>query len=259
MSDARFERYFSLRKSGALREAYFELQAIMRDYPKWSKQGDLYVWCAEFELLLDGDADRALELLDTASELGCVNLPPYHSMRGAALCKRGDRREGLEEIRKSIAIDPSDLNVAALLDQVLEEDWPECVRMCQEILRRDSGHCMAHVCLAWDAKYRGDRDEAIRLAKDAERLAHSDVEFFRLGCLYHELEEQQSAIEAYLQADRLDYEEKGLVYAAVAACYFEMYDNVAAKRYLAIALEHSPDDEYVRSMRTRIEQGDEGD
>jgi tetratricopeptide (TPR) repeat protein len=260
VTEPQFETYFSLRKRGAFREAYSELQAIMEKRPRWSKQGDLYVWCAEFELLLNGDMGKAQEYLDTALKLGCVHLSAYHSIRGAVLCQIGDRREGIAELRRSIALDPSDWNVATLMIASEEGDWPECVQTCQEILRQDPHHCMAHVCLAWDANHKGDRDKAMLLAKDAGRFAHSALELHKVACLYHALGELQSAIEAYLEADRLGYEEKGVTYAAVATCYFQRKDYPTGNKYLAIAIEHSPEDEYVRSVKAlaESEEGDRG-
>ncbi|NLH41775.1 MAG: hypothetical protein GX448_08040 [Planctomycetes bacterium] len=223
----------------------------MIDHPEWSKQGDLHVWCAEFELLLHGDMCRAEEFLNNASKLGCLDMSAYHSIRGAVLCERGQRQAGIEELRKSISLEPSDSNVASLM----REDTSECASVCEEILRENASHCMAHVCLAYAAAQAGDKAKAMSLARRARQLAHSAIEFFGVGCLLHALEESHDAVEACLEAERLGYEAKGIVYAAVAACYSDMQDDAAAKQYLSRAMQHNAEDEYVREIRDVWEGG----
>jgi tetratricopeptide (TPR) repeat protein len=244
-----FETYFSLRERGALREAYAELRTIMKKHSRWSKQGDLYVWCAEFELLVYHNVDKAQELLDEAATLGCVHMAPYHGIQGTVLCEKGDRLAGIEEYCKCVALDPSDFNMATLLSELSAVDGAPCVRVCEGILRQNPTHCIAHVYLAREAQKKGNAGKALLLAKRAERMAHSAIDFYEIGRLYHELEEFRSAADAFLQAERLGFETKGVIYATLADCHFAMEEDDIARNYLAWALRHDPQNEYVKAIK----------
>ena len=70
MHKSDFDEYFALRSKGMFREAYSVLCEILESSPRWSKVGDLYVWCAEFELLWNDDICKAQSFLERACELG---------------------------------------------------------------------------------------------------------------------------------------------------------------------------------------------
>jgi tetratricopeptide (TPR) repeat protein len=255
MPRSEFETYLALREQHAFREAYTELRTVMNDYPEWSKIGDVYVWCAELELLTNADAHAAQLLLDEASRLGCTQMAPHHRVHGIVLCRTGDRDAGIEELRKSIVLDRSVVNLTALAMELSDTDDGSATDVCEEILRQEPSNCVAHACLARVAHKAGDKGNAIVLAKRAETLARFSGEFYEIGGLYADIGEFCFAINAYFEAERLGYEVKSVLYAAIAECYFMLQDDSLAERYLAWAMRHNSEHQYVKTIKNMIDKG----
>ena len=103
---ANFDDYFALYGKGAYREAYAVLRDIMESQTRWSKVGDMYVWCADLELLVNDDVRKARELLDKAGELDCHFMARYYSCFGYVLWRTGEAEKGIDYLEKSVALDP---------------------------------------------------------------------------------------------------------------------------------------------------------
>jgi len=92
------------------------------------------------------------------------------------------------------------------------------------------------------------------MAKRAEELQQSVDDLVEIGRLYHELEKFQSAINKYLEAEKLGYEEKWLLYAAISDCYLSLKDVSQARSYLEQAIRCNPEKEYVKEVRRKYEE-----
>ena len=92
------------------------------------------------------------------------------------------------------------------------------------------------------------------MAKRAEELASSVRDVFELGRLYHQSEEFQSAINKYLEAKKLGYENQGILYAAIASCYLALEDESSARKYAEWALRSNPENDYVKDVWSEYEE-----
>lgn len=245
---ADFDDYFALHAKGAFREAYAVLREILDTDPRWSKVGDLYVWCAELELHLTDDLSKVRQLLEKARDLGCRYPAPYLRARGMLRWRMGEHDEGIRDLEKSVELEPSITNLMTL-GKVLSEDADDrAFGVWQQVLDQDPNNCLAHVYLGVLSLKSGDRGKAILLAKRAERLAASAADYREVGRLYQQAQEFSSAIKAYLNAEGLGYERKGELYATLAVCYLSLGDNEAGRKYLQWAQKCDPENEYVRRV-----------
>jgi tetratricopeptide (TPR) repeat protein len=220
----------------------------MNRNPRLSSVGDPYVLCADLELLANDDIDKARDLLEKARELGCSNMGSYYSTRGFMLWRAGEREEGIAELERSVALNPTVTHLVRL-GRVLSADGDaRATEVWQRVLKQDATNCLAHIYIGIGAVKSGNRGQAMLMAKRSERLARSGRDYSEIGRLYQELGEFHSAIGAYLEGHRLDDEPKGPLYAAIAACYFSLGDNSNGRRYLQWAMKHSPQHEYVRHV-----------
>jgi tetratricopeptide (TPR) repeat protein len=255
MQTSDFDDYFALRKKGAYREAYAFLRNIMETQPCWSKIGDLYVWCADFELMLNDDLSKAGELLDKAEELGCAHMAPYYSERGYVLWRNGDHENGLRYLEKSVELDPSVTHLA-IFGKLLSSDHDKRAPwVWQRVLQQDPENCAAHIYLGMDAAAAGDRAKALLMAKRAEKLNPSADDVSEIGWLYEALDEYELALGAYQKANRLGEEPKGVSYAAIARCYFGLGDENAARKYAEWAMQCNPENEYVKAIWQHCQEG----
>lgn len=243
-----FDEYFALREKGAFREAYAVLREILDEYPQWSKVGDLYVWCAEFELLVNDDVRKARKLLDKACEFGCRFKASYYRELGYVLWRTGECEEGIRTLERCVELDPSVTHLTTLGKVLSSEGDERATGIWQRVLEHQPTNCRAHIYMGLDAARSSDRGKALLMAKRAEKLCSTAQDVHEIARLYFELEEFQSAIRAYLQADRLGCEPKGPLYAAVAACYFSLGENNTGRQYLSWAMKHDPEHEYVKDV-----------
>ena len=114
MRTSAFDEYLALYEKRQFREAYRVLCEIMQKDPQWSHSGDLYVWCAELEMLINDDAPKALRLLEKAGKLGCRHLDVYYNTRGFVRWRLGERTQGIRDLEKSVELVPSVRNLVTL-------------------------------------------------------------------------------------------------------------------------------------------------
>ncbi|MBN2315571.1 MAG: hypothetical protein JXM79_16705 [Sedimentisphaerales bacterium] len=248
MQKSDFDGYFALREKGAFREAYALLQDIIENQPQWSKIGDLYIWCADFELSLNDDLRKAGAFLDKAIELGCAHMAPYYSIRGYVLWRNGDHQNGLRHLEKSIELNPSVTNLATFGKLLSSDHDKRALWVWQRVLQKDPNNSMAHIYLGIDAAAAGDRAKALLMVKRAEKLSRSGRDFSEIGRLYKELGEFQLALDTYLKANRLGDEPKGVLYASIATCYFELGDERTGRKFADWALQYNPENDYVKKI-----------
>ena len=245
---ANFDEYFALCDKGAFDEAYTVLSDIMESEPRWSEVGDMYVWCAELELLVNDDLYRARQLLDKALALGCRFMANYYRTHGYVLWRAGERDRGIQELEMSISLKSSITNLKTL-GIVLSSDHDRCaISVCQRILKQDPKNCSAHIYLGIEAAKASERDRALLMVSCAENLDPTVRDFFGIGRLYHELGKYNKALGAYLEADSLGYEPKVPLYAAIAACYYLLGNYIKAIEYSSRAVDLDFNYDYAKDV-----------
>ena len=245
---ANFDDYFALYNKGSYREALAVLRDIIESEPRWSEVGDLYVMYAHLELLVNDDVHRARQLLDKASELGCSDMVNYYRVHGYVLWIIGERESGMQEIVKSIELEPRVSNLTTLGRILSFIDDKRAFGVWQKVLEKDQNDCLAHICIGMELAKSGDRGKALLMAKRAEKLNPSVKNVFEIGQLYEDLEKFQSALNAYLEANRHHYEPKGQLCADIANCYFSLGDYRAAVEYAIEAIELNCNEDYVKNV-----------
>jgi tetratricopeptide (TPR) repeat protein len=243
-----FDDYFDLYDKGAYREAYVVLNDIIQNRPGISKVGNMYVWCAELELLVNNDARKARQLLDKAHELGCSDMAYYYNILGYVLWRSGEHDVGKQYLEKSVVLETSISNLKTLGRILSHDNDKDGLRIWQRILEQDPDNCMAHIYLGIEASKSGDRDKALDMVKHAERLSPKPHDLVDIGRLYYELGQFQQALNFLFEADRGGYEPKGFLYSVVAACYCSMGNYDAAVDYALRAIDLNFDDDYAKEI-----------
>ena len=245
---ADFDDYFAFYEKGAYREAYAILRNIMKHESRWSKVGDMYLRCADLELLINDDLNRARQFLNKALKLGCSDMSFYYNTLGYVLWRVGERDRGKQYLEKSIELEPSISNLTPLGRILSHEDDKDAIKIWHRILEKEPNHCLAYVYLGIEAVKSGDRAKAFDMAKRAESLSPTIRNFYDIGRLYYDLEQYQNALDMFLKADRGHYEPKGSLYSDIAACYCSLGDNDTAIGYASRAIDLNFDDDYAKSI-----------
>ena len=92
------------------------------------------------------------------------------------------------------------------------------------------------------------------MAKRAEELQQSVDDLVDIGWFYHELEQFQYAINKYLEAEKLGYQEQWFLYAAIADSYLSLGEVGLSRKYLEQAVRCDPENEYVKEVRRKYEE-----
>lgn len=243
-------------EKGAFREAYDAFCEFVENDPRSSMVGDVYIKWADLELLANHNGRKALELLDRAQEMGCSQsqMAYYYMKRAEALWITGERQMALQCHERSVAAD-SDLFYLSTFARALScLNDNRALRVWQQVLDRDPENCLAHAYVGWEAAKSGDRDKALLMAKRAEELASSVRDVLDLGRFYDQSGEFQSAINKYLEAKKLGYEEQGPFYAAIASCYLGLEDESSARKYAEWAVRCDPENGYVKEVWSEYEE-----
>lgn len=235
------------------RACYAEAFSVFKDTvegnPRCLEMGDMYVLWADLELLVNYDAQRAQELLDTALEKGCADMAFYYAKRGAAFETAEQLEQAAQCYRKSVAEDTwvwyrRDLaRVLSLLDA------PEALTLWQQIVNECPESCVGCAFLSWEMAKSGDQDGAQRMEEKAQSLTGSLIDTYWVARLHHHREDFRNAIEWYLKAQDLGYGDKAVLNANIAGCYVSLGDAGAARAHLEIARKHDPGDKYVRYVQ----------
>lgn len=250
-----FGDVLAMYEKGNIRDAYATLCNVMENQPQWSKDGDVYTLWAELELLANHDPRKAIELLDKAQDVGCSEMGYYYMIHAEALWEAGEREMALQYFEKSVAAADASATKLANFAQALSCIHDKrAMRVWQCVLEKDPENCMAHTYVGWEAAKAGERDKAILMAKRAEELHPSVEEVADIGRLYHELEEFKTAINKYLEAKKLGYEERGLLNAAIGDCYLSLGEAGLARKYLKRAMRFNPENEYVKEIWREYEE-----
>ncbi|UCG58119.1 MAG: tetratricopeptide repeat protein [Phycisphaerales bacterium] len=240
--------YFVLKDASAARKY---VESALRFDPK---SGDAHLIWAQLEMQVSGDLSRARESLDAALEAGSVEEGDYYALHGYIEWESGACERAIEDYAKSVEADPTVSNLTMLASALSRTDDKRALRVWQRVLEKDPNSCTGQVGVAGEAAKLGDRDKALLMAKKAERLNPSADDVFLIALVYHRVEEFRTAIDKYLEADKLAFKDKGMLYAAVADCYRSLGDASATRKYIEWAVRRSPEDDYVKEVQRDCEE-----
>ena len=230
--------------------AYASLCKVMENETIWSKDGDVYSLWAKLELLANHNPRKALEHLEKAKQLNCPSIGYYYVVYAEALWDEGEHEKAIQYFEKGVVEDPNASHLGDLAWAYSFMRDKRAISVWQRVLEKDPESCLAHTFIGLEAARSGDRDKALLMAKRAEKLNPSIGELYDIGTVYHELCEFQSAINKYLEAKRLGYDEdkEGLLNAAIADCYISLGDSTEAQKYIQCAMRRYPENEYVKEI-----------
>ena len=241
---------------GAFADAYTLLCELIEKQSGLSKHGGICALLAELELLANDNASKAIELLDRAldGDRGGLDMIYYYRVRGKAMFDTGKYEEAVKNFEQAVALDDGVENLK-LLGQVLSEiNDSGAMGVWKQILEKDPKNCLACANLGIELVKSGDKGRAMLMARRAEKLNPSSEELYRIGLLYYDLDEYGMAINSFLEANRLGYEDKGFLYACVAACYLSMNEAVPARKYVQWAIRCNPENYYVKDVLHEYEE-----
>lgn len=233
---------------GQVRAAHAALSEMMQTDSRWSKDGDVYTLWAELELLANRDPRKALELLRKADEVGFSEKGYYYVVYAEALWDSGEHKTAIEYFERSVAADGGELHLTSFAQALSCARDERALDVWQEILQKDPRNCLAHIYVGFEAAISGDREKALFMAKCAGELQPSAEEAFDLARLYQDVREFKTAIDIYLKAEKLGYEELGPLHAAVADCYLSLGDVISGQKYAELGLRCSPENNYAKEV-----------
>jgi len=250
-----FQDVLPLIEKGAFDEAYRVFCEVIDNDPRLSKVGDVYIMWADLELQVNCNARKTLELLDKAQEMGYSQIAYYYAERAQALWITGEHQMALQFYEKSVAADSSLYYLSDYARALSCNNDKRAMTVWQQVLERDPKNFLANAYIGWEAAKAGDKDKALLMSKKAEELASSARDFFELGHLYQVSEEFQSAINKYLEANKLGYQDQGLN-AYIADCYLSLGDENQARKYAKLAMSSKPDNYYVKHVWEKCQSCD---
>jgi len=251
-----YKNVMALHGKGDYKKAYDVLSIAITRGSRLSKVADIYILFAELELLANEDPHKALEALDKAQEMGCTQIAYYYLRRAEALWRIGEIQTALQCFEKSVEAEPCAFYRSNLAQALAYLDDERARSVWQEVLEEEPENSQAHSYFAFEAAKSGDRDNAIVMAKKADKLASSKEDSLDVAALYHELGEFQTAIKKYLEVVKFMKlnRQRGWVYARIAGCYLSMGQTNLARNYLKRALKYCPDDEDVKEIQREFEE-----
>jgi tetratricopeptide (TPR) repeat protein len=242
------ELMLTLRDEGRIGEAYQVFQEFVAKAPQLHQNGDFCVFQAEFELAANNDWQKAQEFIEKAERLDCERDWFYYKVHGDVMSCTGNLERAAADYQRSFDLDP-DVSTLTSLAWVLSMSEDERVAdVCEQILQEDPDNNCAYICLGRAAVRAGNRSRALSMVRSAEGSAESARDFFEVARLYHELREYGRAIDVYLKANKLGYQDRAGLYASVSACHLSLGHVTEARRWSDLAVRLDPDEEYVQEV-----------
>jgi tetratricopeptide (TPR) repeat protein len=233
---------------GQYQNAYKILIEIIERNPQHPQIGDLYVQCADLELIINDDIKKAKEFLDKAKGFNCQAMDAYYRCYGYILCRTGENERGIEYLEKSATLNPTCSSLIPLGKELSNVNDKRAFDIWQKVLTEEPNSCIAYIYLAWGEYKSGNRDKALLMISKAKELNPTNSDYYEIGRLFSEMEEYQSALDAYFKADELGDEPKGLTYAVISYCYYAMGEKDLAKKYIQMAMKYNPENDVVQKV-----------
>jgi tetratricopeptide (TPR) repeat protein len=241
-------KFYDLYHERSYQEAYEFYRHYVEKHPKLSKKGDTYVQYAELELLSNDDVQKAQDFLDKAIKLGCTDMSSYYRILGYILWRHDDNDKAIQYLQKSVTLNSKIENLLTYGRFLSHTRNKQATEIWQKVLKLDPKNCLAHIYLGIEASLSGDNDNALSMAKNAEKLVEKINDLFQLGDLYYQLGLFQKALSIYLNCDKMNYPHKSSIYSAIASCYYwlDNYDN--SIKYADKVLRIERDNEYAKDV-----------
>ncbi len=166
----------------------------------------------------------------------------------------GEHEKGIEYLEKSVELEPIGNNLTTLGKLLSRDKDKRAADIWEKVLEEDPNSCLAHIYLAREEYNYGNREKAILMVEEAEQFNPTNRDYSEIGSLYFEMDEFQSALDAYFKADELGDEPKGSTYAAIASCYASIGDDVLAKKYIQWARQLNPENDYVQEIWKELKE-----
>ena len=242
-----FDEYIYYYDKRDFEKAYEVLHVMIKKYGNSRIIGDLYVKCAHLELL-KSNADKALELLDKARKHDIHFMDEYYAQYGFALCLIGEYETGIEYLEKSAEITPDITNLSVLGEFLSINNDKRAREILEKALEKDPCSIKAKISLARVEFKSGNKDKALVMLKNLEQKNPESWDYPQIGAVYFEMEEYQSALDIYFQAEKIENLPKGPLYAAISSCYSFLGEANLAEKYVLLAEKLAPEDQKIREI-----------
>jgi tetratricopeptide (TPR) repeat protein len=118
----------------------------------------------------------------------------------------------------------------------------------KRLAKRHRNTSLAFILFAQEAVKQKNFTMASEMLHKAESCPLSATEMFYVGRLYANLGNFERAVEVLLECNRLGYDNKDVLYEAIAQCYFSLGDYDAAIRYAIRVLALDPDEDSAKDL-----------
>jgi len=202
--------------------------------------------------LIDGDTDAAIANARRAKEVAPEDYRGYVKL-GFALARKGEKEQALQELHRAIEKEGGFINarysLATLLQQIGRFD--EAAVHYGQVLEYAPDHINALSNLGSVYLFTGRYLEAVPLLRRALEFQPDDVAASNLGVAYFYLDRVEEAIEAYLEADRIDPGDP--IYALNLGDAYEKVGNLdSAREWYLKAVDRSDRRLAAGGRRTRL-------
>jgi len=148
----------------------------------------------------------------------------------------------LDEHEKNSIADSYVANLTTLADSLMQTDYEQASTIWREIIKKDENNSKAYLGLAWIAGKQAQWSMMLEMAQKANSTKPGDPQtFFYIGSAYQQLGQHQEAINYFLKARDMHYNEDASFYKRLAWSYFELhnYETAIDYAYQAFQLDHN--------------------
>lgn len=185
-----------------------------KEEKEWQKAKDYYLKgllsAQSFELQLKvGKCDEklrdfvsAVESYKKAADIQPSNPIAYFRL-GWAHIRNNEKEEGLANLKKSLQLDPNNVDVLTKIAEVMlkdNESLDECIQYLKKALEIDPKHADALVIYGRALEKKGDIDEAIIYYEKATNLPNAHINsYYYLAILYEKRKNFKKSIQLFKQ------------------------------------------------------------
>jgi tetratricopeptide (TPR) repeat protein len=188
----------------------------------------------------------ALNILLEADKGGYEPKGFLYSFIGACYCSMGDYDAAIDYSSRAIDLKFDDDYAKEILLSCSEEGNTSDVLIGFVEKYRDT--CLAVILLAQEAFRRENSSEVYGMLSKARQLEPSPAEMYYIGRLYQFLGFLQEALDVYLNAGRMGYDDRGNLYGNIACCYLHLQNFDKATQYASKAVQIDFHNDYAKDL-----------
>jgi tetratricopeptide (TPR) repeat protein len=193
-----------------------------------------------------GQYHDALDVLLKADRGHYEPKGTLYSFIAACYCSLGDNSTAIEYASRVINLHFDNDYAKGILLWCMEE--AESSNKLGSFVKKYHDTCLVAILLAHEAVGKKNFSEAQALLLKAKQLEPSPLEMYYIGRQYHFMQFFDKALDVYIEAERMGYGDKGLLYCSIACCYYWLEDYGAAIQYATETLVINPDDEDAKDV-----------